>query len=440
MNLYRFDTTTSPITMYELDDGVPKRESLSLNESLVANQDGSITLTKSYADYRKIQTYTPTVDALDDPANYARSAETYTQLDGTPIASGSDQEDEGEDDGIEDDQDNDGSNDDRLDGGSGNDLKHGGSGDDSVDGGGGDDELHGDEGDDDLLGGNGNDFLVGGIGFDVLDGGAGNDNLDGEGDDDLLEGGAGTDDLDGGAGNDDLDGGAGNDALNGGNGDDLLDGGTGNDTVIGGAGNDVFIGVDSGGADSYNGGAGIDTVDYNTAGAGVTVDLVGGKSSGKSTNAKVGSDKLLGIENAQGGSYDDSLTGNSLGNRLEGRGGKDVLEGGLGRDTLVGGAGDDTFKFSKVGDSGLNANRDVITDFDHAGGDRIDLSAIDAKIGGRANDAFTFLQSAPTRANCNGAVWEKDGVLYGSTDADIAAEFEIKLVGVTDFDSADLVL
>ena len=440
MNLYRFDTTTSPITMFELDDGVPTRETLSLNESLAASPDGRITLTKAYADYRKILTYAPTADAQDDPANYARVSETYAQLDGTPIASEPEREDEGEDDGIEDDQDDDGSDDDRLDGGDGSDIKHGGRGDDSVDGGGGDDELHGDEGDDDLLGGNGNDFLIGGIGFDVLDGGAGNDNLDGEGEDDLLEGREGRDDLDGGAGNDDLDGGAGNDALNGGIGDDLLEGGTGNDTVIGGAGNDVFIGVDGGGTDSYNGGAGIDTVDYIGAGAGVTVDLVGGKSGGKSASAKVGNDKLLGIENVKGGGSDDSLSGNSLDNRLEGRGGKDVLEGGLGRDTLVGGVGDDTFKFSKVVDSGLGSKRDVISDFDHAGGDRIDLSAIDAKLGGRSNDAFTFLDNAPTRGNCNGAVWVKDGVLYGSTDSDVAPEFEIRLVGVTEFDSADLVL
>lgn len=47
------------------------------------------------------------------------------------------------------------------------------------------------------------------------------------------------------------------------------------------------------------------------------------------------------IENADGGSGADTLTGNDVGNRLSGAAGNDTLEGGAGNDTLTGGAGDD---------------------------------------------------------------------------------------------------
>jgi serralysin len=50
------------------------------------------------------------------------------------------------------------------------------------------------------------------------------------------------------------------------------------------------------------------------------------------------------IENAIGGSGDDSIMGNSASNRLEGRGGNDTLDGGYGgNDTLIGDVGNDTY-------------------------------------------------------------------------------------------------
>ncbi len=47
--------------------------------------------------------------------------------------------------------------------------------------------------------------------------------------------------------------------------------------------------------------------------------------------------------------------------------GDDLLEGGTGNDTLTGGAGDDTFVFA-TGDGA-----DIVTDFELAGGDVLDL-------------------------------------------------------------------
>jgi Ca2+-binding RTX toxin-like protein len=64
------------------------------------------------------------------------------------------------------------------------------------------------------------------------------------------------------------------------------------------------------------------------------------------------------IENAIGGSGDDTLFGNEVGNRLEGRDGDDILQGLAGSDVLVGGAGHDTFR-----DSAANLQGDWITDF-----------------------------------------------------------------------------
>ncbi len=136
---------------------------------------------------------------------------------------------------------------------------------------------------------------------------------------------------------------------------------------------------------------------------------------------------------------DDTVNGCVGDDSLNGGDGNDTLAGGLGKDTLTGGLGSDTFKFSSVVEAGAGIKSDVISDF-VSGVDKIDLSAIDARTGLTANDVFTFLTDAPMAANANGAIWFKDGVLYGSTDKDAAAEFEIQLPGVTILSPKDIVL
>ncbi len=49
------------------------------------------------------------------------------------------------------------------------------------------------------------------------------------------------------------------------------------------------------------------------------------------------------IENAAGGTANDSITGNALNNTLVGNAGNDILRGGAGADILIGGDGNDTF-------------------------------------------------------------------------------------------------
>jgi hypothetical protein len=105
------------------------------------------------------------------------------------------------------------------------------------------------------------------------------------------------------------------------------------------------------------------------------------------------------------------------------------------------GHGNDFFKYTNVFESGLTiSTRDNIHDF--TSGDKLDLSAIDAKSGNWTNDAFTYVGAAAnvTTANANGAVWFENGILYGSNDRDTAAEFQIQLVGVTDLLATDLIL
>jgi Ca2+-binding RTX toxin-like protein len=275
--------------------------------------------------------------------------------------------------------------------------------------------------------------------------GTSNDDIFGADGDDTMSGELGSDDLYGGIGNDNLLGGDGNDNLFGGDGDDYLYSASGNDIVDAGAGNDLIIGGDGAGNDVYKGGTGFDTVKYSSAVAGIRVDLSNGtatsaiKSGQTSDTAGIGNDKLTDIEGIIAGDYNDTLIGSIFANKLEGGNGNDLLIGGLGQDELFGGQGNDTFKFNSILDSGLNSSRDVIRDF--TVGDKIDLSAIDAKNGFGSNDAFKFVTSASLNVNnANGALWFENGVLYGSNDKDIAAEFHIEIVGASAISAVDIIM
>ena len=199
-------------------------------------------------------------------------------------------------------------------------------------------------------------------------------------------------------GNDRLTGTAMDDTLVGGDGADVLDGGFGHDLMQGGRGNDFYI-VDSlgdtiTGEIAFSEGGGIDTVrafvDYVQPD---NIELV-----------RLGFiDDTLRLS-AIGNDAPGTLVGNAVANTLYGRGGNDQINGnggwdkligGTGRDTLVGGAGRDTFIYTAFADSRTGAgNRDVINGFDR-GGDRIDLSALDANTATfGVDDAFTFIGAA----------------------------------------------
>jgi Ca2+-binding RTX toxin-like protein len=117
------------------------------------------------------------------------------------------------------------------------------------------------------------------------------------------------------------------------------------ENLTGSAFSDVLEG--DGGNNVLNGGAGVDTVSYEHAAAGVTVSLA--LTTAQNTIA-AGIDTLTAFENLTGSAHDDVLTGNSAANVLTGGDGNDILNGGSGADTLIGGLGNDTFVVDNTGD------------------------------------------------------------------------------------------
>ena len=228
--------------------------------------------------------------------------------------------------------------------------------------------LDGRGGNDTIVGGSGSNFLTGGAGSDIIDGTLGIDVLTEQADADMvltngslasgadvdtfigtielvaLTGGAGDNLIDASAfaGRVALDGGDGNDHLIGTAQSDILIGGAGNDSLDGRAGDDVYL-FD---ADSALGsdlitelpGGGTDRIDFTPTASEVSASL------GVTTVQIVNSNLSLqlsaanSIENLRGGSGDDDLVGNGLGNVIEGGNGNDTLTGAAGNDVLDGGA------------------------------------------------------------------------------------------------------
>ncbi|MGF7173000.1 Calx-beta domain-containing protein [Azospirillum doebereinerae] len=89
-----------------------------------------------------------------------------------------------------------------------------------------------------------------------------------------------------------------------------------------------------------------------------------------SLTGSAGRDVLIGgtlNDTLTGGGGEDFLSGGLGSDLLLGGAGNDLLAGGAGADTLTGGAGADVFAF------GIASGMDVITDFDAAGGDRMQI-------------------------------------------------------------------
>jgi serralysin len=125
-----------------------------------------------------------------------------------------------------------------------------------------------------------------------------------------------------------------------------------------------------------------------------------------------------------GATNNDTLVGNGGNDTLLGRDGNDVLSGGigndllaggLGRDVHTGGAGNDVFRFSALAESPVG-NPDIITDFDDASDDRIDVSTVfGAALGQlRVND-----------------IAGADLVVEVNTGGSLAADFAVRLAGTT---------
>jgi uncharacterized delta-60 repeat protein len=362
---------------------------------------------------------------------------------------------------------------DKLWGEGGNDTLWGGYGADQLDGGAGGDKLYGEQDNDTLAGGDGDDLLDGGQGADQMAGGNGADTyyVDDKGDviDDqgadsaadtvlvpvFLSYTLGASIENGrlvGADNSSLVGNGLANVLIGNSGNNVLDGGGGKDILAGDAGNDTL-----------KGGPGSDTADYSAATAAVNAGLATGKASGQG----VGIDTLSAIENLlggmgndtlagdaginslvggagndalAGGAGNDSLAGNNGADTLQGGDGSDRLHGGSGKDTLTGGDGADRYVYSAVTDTGLGgAARDLITDFSVSQGDKLDLSAMDAKPGKAGIQSWSFVADFTGTAG-QVSFDEANHLALFDRNGDGQADVQVELAGVSSLAASDFVL
>ncbi|WFU18942.1 M10 family metallopeptidase C-terminal domain-containing protein [Bradyrhizobium sp. CB3481] len=231
---------------------------------------------------------------------------------------------------------------------------------------------------------------------------------------------------------------------------------------IGGSANRVFETIwDGNGVDTY------DLSNYTTA---VTINLNPGASSitsstqlaylgnghyaaGNIYNAYLfNGDVRSYIDNAIGGSGNDTITGNAIANTLNGGSGNDTLNGGdgndrliggSGTDTLTGGAGADTFVFAFGESSAASGQHDRITDF-VSGLDHIDLSGIDAISGTGAYDLFSFIGASAFSGSAGQLNYFYNSALgvttlQGDTNGDGIADFAIDIAGNVLFNVTDFV-
>jgi Ca2+-binding RTX toxin-like protein len=128
------------------------------------------------------------------------------------------------------------------------------------------------------------------------------------------------------------------------------------------------------------------------------------------------------------------LTGSSQGDVIFGDVGADILIGGRGRDELIGGNDNDTFRFVRTTDS-RKGSPDLITDFSHSEGDRIDLHSIDAntKIAGNQAFHFIFAQGFHHKAGeLHFVSSSTGGFAEGDVNGDGKADFSIELAPFND--------
>ena len=153
-----------------------------------------------------------------------------------------------------------------------------------------------------------------------------------------INGTPGNDVIVGSAAADTISAGDGNDVICALGGNDSINGGLGADNERGGTGNDMFAqGAVANGADRLDGEGGLDTAAYPRS-APQNISINGVANDGLAGEAD---NVLLTVENATGGSANDTITGSAANNTLSGGRGNDSIRGGDRSDTLNGGAGSD---------------------------------------------------------------------------------------------------
>jgi Ca2+-binding RTX toxin-like protein len=131
-------------------------------------------------------------------------------------------------------------------------------------------------------------------------------------------------------------------SIYGGGADDRLVGGSAADALFGGIGNDWFdAGKAPAGADAFDGGDGVDTIDFSARTAPLVITLAGGADDGEKDEL---ADVKPTIENVYGGQAKNQITGADGPNTIWGGPDADTLDGGAGDDTIAASKGDDSVK------------------------------------------------------------------------------------------------
>jgi len=179
------------------------------------------------------------------------------------------------------------------------------------------------------------------------------------------------------------------------------------------------------------------------------IDLIDDHEIAASASTALGSGALnlvlLGIAsiNGTGNAHGNSLFGNRGNNQLSGGDGADWLTGGQGRDVLTGGRGLDVFDFNSTSDTGrTSSTRDKITDFVH-GEDTVDLAGMDARSTKGGNQKFSWRDDNAFTGKAGELRFGELGsktIVYGDTNGDKKADFQIELTGLIDLTRGDFIL
>ena len=230
--------------------------------------------------------------------------------------------------------------------------------------------------------------------------------------------------INGGSGNDTLFGNSLANTLTGNAGNDRLNGGSGNDSLVGGLGDDTYVfgTATTAEADTVTEAtnAGTDTLSFST----LTTDVL--LSLGTTAVQTVHANRTLKLnagsvfENIAGGSGNDTLTGNLLGNILVGNAGNDTLSGGGGRDILIGGLGLDTLNGGEDEDiviAGRTTSDALFSNLNRLLVEWVSVNAYATRISNLRAGVGSPVVSLKTTINVLNDAGEDD-VLFGGTGTD----------------------
>ena len=208
------------------------------------------------------------------------------------------------------------------------------------------------------------------------------------------------------------------------------------DKFIGDDHDNMFRGIS--GKDSFSGGKGTDEVNLDwwedLGQHGVDVDLSLSKNQIKDDGFG-NVETTRSIESIGGSALGDTLKLGKSNGWIWADAGDDTLVAGIGRQWFGGGDGADTFVFQTLATLGASGNnRDEIDDFSHGDGDLIDLSGIGGLVF-KGTAAFSNVAGELRYEQADG-----NTIVYGDTDGDGTANFQLKINAIVNLVDADFAL